>query len=149
MAVAGGWADRHPDPRRSASFHARSLIHPTHRDKRANPNLVPPPRDRYHGSAVTPDTAPGARVSHRWRLVATALGVAMDRRQQGAGGAERDHGVGRDREELKRRQEAEGTRVVDTPERVRARAARLAQAGQLQPEALVKASAPPEALAAR
>src|SRR4029453_10001378 len=147
MAVAGGWADRHPDPRRSASFHARSLIQPNHRDKRANPNVVPTPRDRYHGSAVTPDTAPGARVSHRWRLVATALGVAMDRRQQAAAAAERYHEMARDREELKRRQEAEGTRVVDTPERVRARAARLAQAGQLQPEALVKAIAPTRQLA--
>jgi endonuclease G, mitochondrial len=70
----------------------------------------------------------------------------MDRRQQAAAAAERYHEMARDREELKRRQEAEGTRVVDTPERVRARAARLAQAGQLQPEALVKAIAPTEQL---
>ena len=70
----------------------------------------------------------------------------MDRRQQAAAAAERYHEMARDREELKRRQEAEGTRVVDTPERVRARAARLAQAGQLQPEALVKAIAPAEPL---
>jgi hypothetical protein len=71
----------------------------------------------------------------------------MDRRQQAAAAAERYHEMAQDREELKRRQEAEGTRVVDTPERVRARAARLAQAGQLQPEALVKAIAPTEQLA--
>src|SRR5215212_5993331 len=86
MAVAGGWADRHPDPRRSASFHARSLIQPNHRDKRANPHVVPTPRDRYHGWAVTPDTAPGARVSHRWRLVATALGGGDGPAAAGGGG---------------------------------------------------------------
>jgi endonuclease G, mitochondrial len=70
----------------------------------------------------------------------------MDRRQQIAAAAERYREMTRDRKELKRRQKAEGTRVVDTPERVRARAARLAQAGQLQPEALVKAIAPAEQL---
>jgi endonuclease G len=78
--------------------------------------------------------------------VATALGVAMDQRQQMAAAAERYREMAGDRKELKRRQKAEGTRVVDTPERVRARAARLAQAGQLQPEALVKAIAPAEPL---
>ena len=67
----------------------------------------------------------------------------MDRRQQtAAAAAERYREMARDRKELQRRQQAKGTRVVDTPERVRARAARLAQAGQLQPEALVKAIAP-------
>ena len=70
----------------------------------------------------------------------------MGRRQQMAAAAERYREMTRDRKELKRRQKAEGTRVVDTPERVRARAARLAQAGQLQPEALVKAIAPAEQL---
>jgi hypothetical protein len=40
----------------------------------------------------------------------------MDRRQQIAAAAERYRGMARDREEL-RRQQAEGTRVVDTPER--------------------------------
>jgi endonuclease G len=68
----------------------------------------------------------------------------MDRRQQMAAAAGRYREMARDRKELKRRQKVEGTRVVDTPERVRARAARLAQAGQLQPEALVKAIAPAE-----
>jgi V8-like Glu-specific endopeptidase len=70
----------------------------------------------------------------------------MDWRQQVAAAAERYSEMARDRKELKRRQKAEGTRVVDTPERVRARAVRLAQAGQLQPEALVKAIAPGEQL---
>jgi endonuclease G, mitochondrial len=70
----------------------------------------------------------------------------MDRRQQMAAAAKRYREMARDRKELKRRQKAEGTRVVDTPERVRARAVRLAQAGQLQPEALVKAIAPGEQL---
>jgi hypothetical protein len=72
--------------------------------------------------------------------VATALGVAMDRRQQTAAAAERYREMARDRKELKRRQKVEGIWVVDTPERVRARA------GQLQPEALVKAIAPVESL---
>jgi endonuclease G, mitochondrial len=70
----------------------------------------------------------------------------MDRRQQTAAAAERYREMARDRKELKRRQKAEGSQVVDTPERVRARAARLAQAGQLQPEALVAALVPGEPL---
>ena len=70
----------------------------------------------------------------------------MDRRQQTAAAAERYRQMARDRKELKRRQKAEGSQVVDTPERVRARAARLAQAGQLQPEALVAAISPGEPL---
>jgi endonuclease G, mitochondrial len=74
-----------------------------------------------------------------------AKGVAMDRRQQMAA-AERYRDMARERKELKRRQQAEETRVVDTPERARARATRLAQAGQLPPEALVKAIAPGEQL---
>jgi endonuclease G, mitochondrial len=68
----------------------------------------------------------------------------MDRRQQTAAAAERYREMARDRKELKRRQKAEGSQVVDTPERVRARAARLARAGQLQPEALVAAMVPGE-----
>jgi hypothetical protein len=63
----------------------------------------------------------------------------MDRQQMAA--AKRHRGMARDRKELQRRQQAERTRVVDTPERVGARVTRLAQAGQLQPEALVKAIA--------
>jgi hypothetical protein len=70
--------------------------------------------------------------------VATALGVAMDRRQQMAATAERYREMARDRKELKRRKKTEGLRLVGTPERVRAWAACLAQTGQLQPEALVK-----------
>ena len=70
----------------------------------------------------------------------------MDRRQQTAAAAERYGQMAKDRKELKRRQKAEGSQVVDTPERVRARAARLAQAGQLQPEALVAAISPGEPL---
>jgi len=70
----------------------------------------------------------------------------MDRRQQMAAAAERYRDMARERKELKRRQKAEGTRVVDTPERVQARATRLAQAGQLPPEALVKAITPGEQL---
>jgi endonuclease G len=70
----------------------------------------------------------------------------MDRRQQMAAAAERYREMARERKELKRRQKAEGTKVVDTPERVRARAARLARAGQLPPEALVAAIVPGEQL---
>ena len=71
----------------------------------------------------------------------------MDRRQQTAA-AERYREMTRDRKELKR-QKVEGTRVVDTPERVRA-PGRAAGAGwQLQREALVKAIAPEEYLADR
>jgi hypothetical protein len=65
--------------------------------------------------------------------VATALGVAMDRRQQLAATAERYREMARDRKELKRRKKTEGLRLVGTPERVRTRAACLAQTGQLQP----------------
>ena len=42
----------------------------------------------------------------------------MDRRQQTAAAAKRYREMARDRKELKRRQKAEGSRVVDTPERV-------------------------------
>jgi endonuclease G, mitochondrial len=70
----------------------------------------------------------------------------MDRRQQTAAAAERYRDTTRERREVKRRQKAEGTRVVDTPERVRARATRLVQAGELSPEAVVQAVAPGEAV---
>ena len=70
----------------------------------------------------------------------------MDRRQQTAAAAERYREMARDRKELKRRQKAEGSRVIDTPDRVRARATRLARAGQLQPEAVVAAIVPGEQL---
>lgn len=68
----------------------------------------------------------------------------MDRRQQLAATAERYREMARDRKGLKRRKKAEGLRLVGTPERVRARAACLAQTGQLQPEALVKGIASAE-----
>lgn len=48
----------------------------------------------------------------------------MDRRQQTAAAAERYRQMAKDRKELKRRQKAEGSQVVDTPERVQARAGR-------------------------
>jgi endonuclease G, mitochondrial len=70
----------------------------------------------------------------------------MDRRQQTAAAAERYRDTTRERREVKRRQKAEGTRVVDTPERVRARATRLVQAGELSPEAVVQAVVPGEAV---
>ena len=70
----------------------------------------------------------------------------MDRRQQTAAAAERYRDTTRQRREVKRRQKAEGTQVVDTPERVRARATRLVQAGELSPEALVQAVVPGEAV---
>ena len=65
----------------------------------------------------------------------------MDRRQQMAAAAERYRGMARDGKELPRRQQAGRSRSWTPPERVGARAARLAQAGQLQTEALVKAIA--------
>jgi hypothetical protein len=68
----------------------------------------------------------------------------MDRRQQMAATAERYREMAGDRTEMKRRKKAEGLRLVGTPERVRARAACLAQTGQLQPEALVKGIASAE-----
>ena len=70
----------------------------------------------------------------------------MDRRQQTAAAAERYRDTARQREEVERRQQAEGTQVVDTPERVRARATRLVQAGELSPEAVVQAVVPGEAV---
>jgi endonuclease G len=70
----------------------------------------------------------------------------MDLRQQTAAAATRYRDTARERRDVKRRQKAEGTRVVDTPERVRARASRLVQAGQLTPEAVVKAVVPGEAV---
>jgi endonuclease G, mitochondrial len=70
----------------------------------------------------------------------------MDRRQQTAAAAERYRDTTRQREEVERRQKAEGTQVVDTPERVQARATRLVQAGELSPEALVQAVVPGEAV---
>ena len=70
----------------------------------------------------------------------------MDRRQQTAAAAERYRDTTRQREEVERRQKAEGTQVVDTPERVQARATRLIQAGELSPEALVQAVVPGEAV---
>jgi V8-like Glu-specific endopeptidase len=70
----------------------------------------------------------------------------MDRRQQTAAAAERYRDTTRQRQEVKRRQKAEGTQVVDTPERVRARATRLVQAGELSPEAVVQAVVPGEAV---
>jgi endonuclease G, mitochondrial len=70
----------------------------------------------------------------------------MDRRQQTAAAAERYRDTTRQRQEVERRQKVEGTQVVDTPERVQARATRLVQAGELSPEALVQAVVPGEAV---
>ena len=70
----------------------------------------------------------------------------MDRRQQTAEAAKRYKDTEGKRREVERRQEAEGTQVVDTPERVRARATRLVEAGELSPEAVVQAAVPGQAV---
>ena len=68
----------------------------------------------------------------------------MDRRAQMEAAAERYRATARERDKIRRQQRATGTRVVDSPEQVEARASRLIRTGNLAPEALTAAVMPGE-----